>query len=232
MTKYPCRIHEIINMLRPCKLICDIGCDHAYVCIRAVQENKAERAIACDINEGPLKRARENISEAGLKDRIAICLSDGLKSVEEKPDACTICGMGGLLIKDILSSSPEMLGSIQQMILGPHSEIPELRKFIEEQTEFRIMKEKVMKEQDQFYVLMDIGKKENGAVLNWTDDEYLTGKSDLQSDPQMYHTYLSFLLNKYENAWKKNNGTSEAARNRKQELFHIVSVIKKAYGTL
>ena len=41
--------------------VADIGCDHAYVSIWLLQNNIATKVIAMDVNEGPVKRAKENI---------------------------------------------------------------------------------------------------------------------------------------------------------------------------
>ena len=74
--KYSDRIQTIINMIRPCQLLADIGCDHGYVCIEAVRGGSAKAALACDIKGGPLAAASENIRNAGLEDCIRTVLSD------------------------------------------------------------------------------------------------------------------------------------------------------------
>ena len=225
------RIQTITDMLQPCGILADIGCDHAYVCIKALQEQKAERAIACDIHKGPLVRAKKNILDSGYADRIKICLSDGFKSIPALPDACTICGMGGLLVKEILSSSPEKLLSVKQMILGPHSEIPELRKYITEETRFEIEREKVLIEQRKFYVLMDVRAK-NGNDKKWSEDDYFTGKRSLQLDLPLYDRYRKHLYLKYKTALDKIDSSGENALTRKAELKHILTLLENKNESL
>lgn len=41
--------------------LCDVGTDHAALPIRLMQEGRVRRAIATDIRQGPLDRARGNV---------------------------------------------------------------------------------------------------------------------------------------------------------------------------
>ena len=44
--------------------VADIGTDHAYLPIYLIEKGISPRAVAADINEGPLDRARINIPRA------------------------------------------------------------------------------------------------------------------------------------------------------------------------
>ena len=79
------RLNTIIHMVRPCSLLADIGCDHGYVCIRAVQTGQAASAIASDVAAGPLQIAADNIRAADLDDRITLILADGLEGIPRTP---------------------------------------------------------------------------------------------------------------------------------------------------
>ena len=61
-----------------CESMADIGTDHGYLPIYLVQEGRARRAIACDVNDGPLTRAREDVSSSGLSRQIGLRLGGGL----------------------------------------------------------------------------------------------------------------------------------------------------------
>ena len=59
-------------------------------------EGKIPSAIAADLREGPLSRARETAAEYGCGDRMAFRLCDGLSGIRpEETDAVVIAGMGG-----------------------------------------------------------------------------------------------------------------------------------------
>ncbi len=52
--------------------VADIGCDHGYASIWLVQHGIARTVIAMDVNEGPIRRAREHVRQAGLESRIVL----------------------------------------------------------------------------------------------------------------------------------------------------------------
>ena len=64
----------------PKNSICgDIGTDHGYIPIYLVRNRICKKVIATDINEDPIKIAREQIKAAGLEGQIQTRLGDGLK---------------------------------------------------------------------------------------------------------------------------------------------------------
>jgi tRNA (adenine22-N1)-methyltransferase len=61
MIKLSQRLQNICDIV-PCGArICDVGCDHAYVDIRLLQEGKVTHALAMDVADGPLATARSNL---------------------------------------------------------------------------------------------------------------------------------------------------------------------------
>ena len=59
------RLELIANEVKKGAKVADIGTDHAYIPIYLVQNDIAQRVYACDIKEGPLLSAKENISAYG-----------------------------------------------------------------------------------------------------------------------------------------------------------------------
>lgn len=104
----------------------DVGCDHAHLCIEAINRGLTDLALAMDVRRGPLDIAQGNIQEAGLSDRISLLLSDGLDAVTvEENDAVSILGMGGLEIGDIVSRVNWPAQST--IVMQPMRSLPELR---------------------------------------------------------------------------------------------------------
>lgn len=60
------RLQAAADLVPVCESMADIGTDHGYLPIYLVQEGRARRAIACDVNDGPLTRAREDVSSSGF----------------------------------------------------------------------------------------------------------------------------------------------------------------------
>ena len=62
--------------------LADVGTDHGYIPIYLLQQKKIPAAIAMDINEGPLERAKEHIALYGLQAYIQTRLSDGVAALK------------------------------------------------------------------------------------------------------------------------------------------------------
>ena len=102
-----------------CK-IADIGTDHAYLPIFLAKNKLISKAIASDINKGPLKIAKRNIYQNGLENVIETRLSEGLKNIDENEvDEIIIAGMGGNLISEILDKCKYKNRFNKKFILQP-----------------------------------------------------------------------------------------------------------------
>ena len=66
------RIEFIIENLEKVNTIADIGTDHGYVPLIALERELCEKAIACDINKDPLDKARLNAILEGIGDELEL----------------------------------------------------------------------------------------------------------------------------------------------------------------
>ena len=132
----------------------DIGTDHAFLPIALCETEKIPRAIAMDVVEGPLSRARAHVEETHLSERIETRLSDGFASLlPDEADTASILGMGGALIIRILTErDPRALG-IKTLLLGPQSEVKNVRAFLLQEG-YRIKTERLVEEDGKFYFLL------------------------------------------------------------------------------
>ena len=55
----------------------DIGTDHAYLPVWLLLNNRISHAIAADLREGPLNRARETTKQYDQSENISFRLCDG-----------------------------------------------------------------------------------------------------------------------------------------------------------
>lgn len=115
------RLSAVAAMVTPGMVLADIGTDHAYIPIDLVERGVIPRAIAADVNPGPLFRAEEHIREHGLDDRIATRLCDGLTAFEAgEVQSIVIAGMGGALTVRILQDGGHLFGG--HTCVGPIDE--------------------------------------------------------------------------------------------------------------
>ena len=125
------RLMACADFVRPGSVAADIGSDHAYLPIYLVKNGICPKAIASDINEGPINRAKINIAEAGLENKICTLLADGLdKAAGLSPDDVIIAGMGGELIRDIIDVSVYVKNNDIRLILQPMTMSDVLREYL------------------------------------------------------------------------------------------------------
>ena len=127
------RLARAASMIRHGAVVADIGTDHAYLPILLCLDGKATSAVASDINTGPIERARKNIKEFGLEQKISVVQTDGLNGIEEySPNEILILGMGGELIARILADAPWTKQQNIHLCLQPMTHPEALRKFLSE----------------------------------------------------------------------------------------------------
>ena len=113
-------------------VLADGGTDHGYVPIMLVHRGFIPSAIAMDVNEGPLQRARENIIANQLQEKIDTRLSDGVSALSDgEVESIVIAGMGGKLIKEILQENENKLDRIETIIVDAHNDRPILISYLE-----------------------------------------------------------------------------------------------------
>jgi len=152
------RMKAVAALVTPGNRVCDVGCDHGYISIYLVQQGISPTAIATDVREGPLKRAKEHIGKAGLADYIETRLSDGLERVSAGECETVICaGMGGKLMVRILSDGEEVARSCRELILQPQSKLSSVREYLYEQG-YRIMEEDMVLEEGKYYPMLRVCK--------------------------------------------------------------------------
>lgn len=187
------RLLKIAEMVPPSEAMADIGTDHAYLPIYLLEQEKIQRALACDIHQGPLLRAASNIAEHGRKDSIALRLGSGFEPiVPGEVDGAVIAGMGGLMMIDILEKSPDAASSFQWMILQPQNHVSDLKKYICAH-HFRITRECLAEETNQLYEIMKIVPGESAPVTLFEAEIGVT--DDYRKDP-LFSKHIRKLIRK------------------------------------
>ncbi len=149
------RLEMVVSFVLPGSRVADIGTDHGYVPITLVERGIAVHALAMDIREGPLARAKEHIVRHGLDGLIEARLSDGVSGLEPgEADTVIASGMGGELIIHILREGRALWDTVRHWILSPQSEPEKVRVYLQENG-FLIAKERMLCEDGKFYVVMD-----------------------------------------------------------------------------
>ena len=155
------RLSAVGELVKPGNVIADIGCDHGYLSIALVQNHKAKRMIACDINKGPLAAAEKNIRTCNLSEQIELRLSDGFEKAQAgECDGAILAGMGGPLGLRILYDGKSVMKGWKQIILQLQSKIPLVR-FVLKEWGFVTEEENMVMEDGKFYPMMRLSLPKN-----------------------------------------------------------------------
>ena len=219
------RLQTISDFVKKGAVVADIGTDHAHIPIYLIKNNIISKAYACDINAGPLEKAKENINYYGVKN-IELRLSNGLEKLKtDEADTFIIAGMGGELITDILERGRRFFESKRKFILSPHTKIDEVRKYLLSNG-FEITKEDMCIDEGKFYTVMEAKYTENKEM--YSEAEFLYGKYLIENK----HPVLLRFLKKEEAKYisiLSNIGLNEE---RKTELRHRLDIIKETINEM
>ena len=148
------RLFSAAKLVRQDAVFADIGTDHAYLPLFLLKTGRVKRVFCSDINEGPLSKARENARENGLEREITFILSNGAELLPRGVITdYAICGMGGELISDIISRSPDFLREDVRLILQPMTRCAHLRRFLLS-SGFEILTESYSEDDGKIYVVL------------------------------------------------------------------------------
>lgn len=148
------RLEAVAGMVTSGSFLADIGTDHGYIPIYLIEHKRIPKAIAMDVNRGPLEKAKEHIMQAGLQDKIETRLSDGLEKLKpDEAESILIAGMGGPLTVRILSEGAGKLGACRELILQPQSDLKAVRAYLEGEG-WKIVWEEMVQEEGKFYPMM------------------------------------------------------------------------------
>lgn len=110
------------------KSFADIGCDHGKLPVSSIVLGKADFAIAADISEKSLDKAKELSKKFGVTDKISFRVGDGLKVVDSGEVATiVIAGLGGDEISDIIKQSYKDKKKFDCFVLSPNTHAEKVR---------------------------------------------------------------------------------------------------------
>lgn len=212
------RLQTIADFVKKGAVVADIGTDHAHIPIYLIKNNIISRAYACDINAGPLEKAKENINYYGVKN-IELRLSNGLEKLKtDEADTFIIAGMGGELITDILEKGRRFFATERKFILSPHTKTDEVRKYLLSNG-FEITKEDMCIDEGKFYTVMEavyIGK-----TFSYTKGELLFGKYLIDNKNPVLFEYLKKEKQKYLNIISA-EGINDTRRRELKDRLDII----------
>ncbi len=149
------RLLACAGFVAPGDRVADIGCDHGYLSIYLLTNGIARSVIASDVKEGPLQSAMRNAEKYGVKDKMELYLSDGVRNIPRDFDTLVCAGMGGDTMMHILEQSRWLEDKKYRLILQCQSKRPELRQWLYD-AGYRINRETLAKDGKFVYSIMEV----------------------------------------------------------------------------
>lgn len=230
------RLSVIVDMIDKDSSIADIGTDHAYVPIEAVKKGISTRAIASDINRGPIEKARDNVKRNNLHGKIECRLGPGLSTINPgEVEGGIIAGMGGNLIRDIIEKDLEVFKKMDFLIAQPTQNPEIFRKYVYENG-YEIIDEELCFDEGIYYEYIKIKyspyKKENLILSPYKKENLMDSYDDkildeidyeissilLKKKHELIGDYIRFKIEKYKKISTYINEDTESSIRRKREL--------------
>ncbi len=231
MVKLSNRLLAVASFVTDGNVLADVGTDHGYIPIYLLQEKRIPRAIAMDINAGPLQRAKEHIGLYGLDNYIETRLSDGVAALTPgEVDTVLVAGMGGGLVMHILEEGKEVCRQAKELILQPQSELERVRAYLWSNG-YVILGEDMVLEDEKFYPMMrvvyqNVVDTENAGNLLFCrygrqllEQKHAVLKEYLMREEKLYTGILRNL---------SQSASSEKTRERIGEVEEVLQLNRKA----
>lgn len=155
--------------------LADIGCDHGRLSVSVLQTGIAKRVIASDISVASVEKARALASYVGVADRMETRCAAGLSALEKKEaDTLAICGMGGILIAEILSEATIPLMGAKKAVLQPMRGIEELRAYLYA-AGYRVEEDVIVYDAGRYYQVFSVVLGQDALPEAWPEGFFALG---------------------------------------------------------
>ncbi|MCR5196894.1 MAG: class I SAM-dependent methyltransferase [Pseudobutyrivibrio sp.] len=237
MIKLSPRLQIVYDMIPHCQTVADVGTDHGYLPIALLENKVASRAIAMDINAGPLDRAKDNIKAAGFESQVDLRLSNGLEKLSPgEAEVISICGMGGTLIGKIFQAGEPVAKSADCIVIEPQSDYYSLRRLLMEMG-FKIIDENLTCEENKIYPIIKLKYEADESKRDaYTDEQLEYGPKIIERAPELLYRLLDKNQKEYSSILASlESGASpksEAIEARCQELRHQLQIIEQVRNLL
>lgn len=206
--------------------LCDVGSDHAYLPVYALQNHLAIQAIAGEVVQGPFESAVQTVQAYGLSHKIDVRFGDGLTVLrpEDEITAITICGMGGELIASILERGVRegFVKGHERLILQPNVAEHLVRSWLSKH-HYQLIHEVVVEDHQRLYEIMVAIKTEKPVELT---------PLEIQYGPLLMKHPTKLVVQKWQRQLAKVDQILKQLENSQQPQLEKVNFFTTEYQTL
>lgn len=173
------RLRAVAEFVLPGQPMADLCCDHAYLATALVASGRVPRAIAGDLNAGPLAQAREGVAAAGLEGRVDLRLGDGAQVLTpggvDGVATVTLAGIGAGLAGRLVAEGGRggHLEGVARLVVQANDVFPRLGQLRAELASlgWQIVDERLALEARRIYVTLACAPLEVGTRRVYSERE-------------------------------------------------------------
>jgi|AntRauTorcE11898_2_1112593.scaffolds.fasta_scaffold00429_19 tRNA (adenine22-N1)-methyltransferase len=181
------RLKAVLKELEDTSVLYDIGTDHAYLPIAAVNQMGIRGVIAVDNKLGPLSRAEKNVLEADLNEHIILKHAEGMNALTDSVDTVTATGLGGKTIYETIKHSD--LKNVKTFIFQPQDGYEKVRALCDVRR-LKIIRESFVVERGILYPIIVMSE---GSMTLSERERYYGPLLIKERNP----VYLDYLIKEY-----------------------------------
>ena len=214
------RLKIIADSIKGYNSVADIGSDHAYLPIYLVKTFNIKKAVASDVNKGPVEISRERLKQYDVEKHVEVRRGDGLEILEAgETEVIVIAGMGGMLIRDIMEKGKSIIESAKLIILQPMRDSDCVRKWIFGNG-FDIIDEELVKEDERIYEVIWASP---GSGYMDKDDPMLIGDKIIKKKHPLAAEFIDKKIEELEKVIALLEGKNTInSRKRKEECENLI----------
>lgn len=218
------RLKTIASMVEQCECIADIGTDHGYIPIYLIKNGVCRKAIASDINKGPVEKAMFNVRIEDLQDKVDCRLGGGLSTLKKgEAQGIVIAGMGGNLIRDIIEEKIDIFKEAEFAILQPVQNPEVLREYIYTKG-YKIIDEELCIDENKFYQIIKIKYDNNPQAID--SIFYEVGEKLLSKNHILVKEFIEYKIERCIKILHNIKDNTDLAKKRKVELKENINKLE------
>lgn len=150
------RLLEAAKLVRPGRVVADIGCDHGKLAVYLAKSGRAAKVIAVDKRPIPLSHAKALVLQTGVGPLVDCRLGDGFAPLAPgEAEEIVIAGVSGETIAQIVSAAAWARDTSLHFVFVPATRVWFLRKWLCENG-FAIEREVPVEENARFYTVLSV----------------------------------------------------------------------------
>ncbi len=191
------RLRTALEISPVCHTAADIACDHGKLGAALLLENRAQFLIDTDISEMSIKKAQNLTRSLFLSERTTFRVGNGLSVLDEgEAQNIYLLGIGGTLMREILSASDKPLRGAEMAVLQPMKSQEDVRFWLF-QKGYHVQQDRMILDGGHYYQIFSVLPPDGNIETKpewWPDGCWSIGYRAAESGDPVLHRYLNIRI--------------------------------------